>query len=288
MTYLVNLAILVCIYVILTLALDLVVGLSGLVCLATIAFYGIGAYTTAILTTKYDWGFFSSVLCGMLLNGIIAYVVGKVLAKFKGDYYAIVSSGLAVIVFSLLMNLKDITNGALGVFGIARPEMFGFSFTDNTIFLIFVFILAVTVLLIYLWMSSSTFGLVLKALREDEKVTELLGYKTIEYKNFIFVLSAVLAGIAGAVFASFIGFIDPTSFQFKESIVLLTMIAIGGLSSSLGAVVGAAFCVLLPEILRFSGLPSNIAAECQQIIYGVMLLLVMIFRPQGIFGKYRM
>lgn len=288
MEYLINLAILFGIYSMLALSLNLVVGMSGLVSLAQAAFYGIGAYATAIGMTSLGLGFFTTILFGMVINAVIAFVVGKILARFQGDIYAIVSAGLSIIVFSILLNWKSVTNGPLGIFGIGKPEIAGYAFYSNTAFLALTLLFAVVIFAIYWWIDKSSFGRVLKALREDEKLTQIMGYKTKYYKSIIFVLSAALSGVAGAFFASYIAFIDPSTFQLKEGIFLFTIIIVGGLSSAKGSVLGALILISLPEVLRFIGLPYETAAQMQQIIYGAMLLLMMIFKPQGLFGKYRM
>ena len=288
MEYLINLAILFGIYSMLALSLNLVVGMSGLVSLAQAAFYGIGAYATAIGMTSLGLGFFTTILLGMVINAAIAFVVGKILARFQGDYYAIVSAGLSIIVFSILLNWKSVTNGPLGIFGIGKPEIAGYAFYSNSAFLLLTLLFAAMIFAIYWWIDKSSFGRVLKALREDEKLTQIMGYKTKYYKSVIFVLSAALSGIAGAFFASYIAFIDPSTFQLKEGIFLFTIIIVGGLSSAKGSVIGALILISLPEVLRFIGLPYETAAQMQQIIYGAMLLLMMIFKPQGLFGKYRM
>ncbi len=288
MEYLINLAILFGIYSMLALSLNLVVGMSGLVSLAQAAFYGIGAYATAIGMTSLGLGFFSTILFGMIINALVAFVVGKILSRFQGDIYAIVSAGLSIIVFSILLNWKSVTNGPLGIFGIGKPEIAGYAFYSNTAFLALTLLFAVVIFAIYWWIDKSSFGRVLKALREDEKLTQIMGYKTKYYKSIIFVLSAALSGVAGAFFASYIAFIDPSTFQLKEGIFLFTIIIVGGLSSAKGSVFGALILISLPEVLRFIGLPYETAAQMQQIIYGAMLLLMMIFKPQGLFGKYRM
>ena len=288
MEYLINLAILFGIYSMLALSLNLVVGMSGLVSLAQAAFYGIGAYATAIGMTSLGLGFFTTILLGMVINAAIAFVVGKILARFQGDIYAIVSAGLSIIVFSILLNWKSVTNGPLGIFGIGKPEIAGYAFYSNATFLLLTLIFTIVLFVIYHWIDKSSFGRVLKALREDEKLTQSMGYKTKYYKSVIFVLSAALSGIAGSFFASYIAFIDPSTFQLKEGIFLFTIIIVGGLSSAKGSVVGALILISLPEILRFIGLPYETAAQMQQIIYGAMLLLMMVFKPQGLFGKYRM
>lgn len=288
MEYLINLAILFCIYGTLALSLNMVVGMAGLLSLAQAAFYGIGAYAAAIGMTELGLGFFSTLLLGMLANGILAFVVGKILSRFQGDYYAIVSAGLSVIVFSVLLNWKDLTNGPLGIFGIPKPEIGSFRLVSN--FSCLVLCLAAVALScgIYVLFDRSSFGRTLKALREDEQLTRLQGYNTKHFKSIVFVVSAMMSGIAGAMFASYISFIDPSTFQLKEGIFLFTIIIVGGLSSAKGSIAGALILISLPEVLRFIGLPYETAAQLQQIIYGALLVLMMILRPQGLFGKYRM
>ena len=288
MEYLINLAILFGIYSMLALSLNMLIGMSGLVSLAQAAFYGIGAYATAIGMTTLGLGFFTSIALGIVINALLAFAVGKILARFQGDYYAIVSAGLSIIVFSILQNWKSVTHGPLGIFGIGKPEIGSYTFYSNTAFLGLVFLFTIVFYVLYQWINKSSFGRVLKALREDEHLTHVMGYKTKHFKSVIFVLSAALSGIAGAFFASYIAFIDPSSFQLKEGIFLFTIIIVGGLSSAAGSVVGALILISLPEVLRFIGLPYETAAQLQQMIYGAMLLLMMIFKPQGLFGKYRM
>lgn len=288
MEYLINLAILFCIYGTLALSLNMVVGMAGLLSLAQAAFYGIGAYAAAIGMTELGLGFFSTLLLGMLANGILAFVVGKILSRFQGDYYAIVSAGLSVIVFSVLLNWKDLTNGPLGIFGIPKPEIGSFRLVSNISYLVLCLAAVALSCGIYVLFDRSSFGRTLKALREDEQLTRLQGYNTKHFKSIVFVVSAMMSGIAGAMFASYISFIDPSTFQLKEGIFLFTIIIVGGLSSAKGSIAGALILISLPEVLRFIGLPYETAAQLQQIIYGALLVLMMILRPQGLFGKYRM
>ena len=288
MEYLINLAILFCIYGTLALSLNMVVGMAGLLSLAQAAFYGIGAYAAEIGMTELGLGFFSTLLLGMLANGILAFVVGKILSRFQGDYYAIVSAGLSVIVFSVLLNWKDLTNGPLGIFGIPKPEIGSFRLVSNFSYLVLCLAAFALSCGIYVLFDRSSFGRTLKALREDEQLTRLQGYNTKHFKSIVFVVSAMMSGIAGAMFASYISFIDPSTFQLKEGIFLFTIIIVGGLSSAKGSIAGALILISLPEVLRFIGLPYETAAQLQQIIYGALLVLMMILRPQGLFGKYRM
>jgi branched-chain amino acid transport system permease protein len=143
-------------------------------------------------------------------------------------------------------------------------------------------------LALYQWIDKSSFGRAAKCVREDDELAGVLGYNAPRIKSILFSLSAAIAGIAGGLFASYIAFIDPSTFQVKESIFLFTIIIIGGLASSWGSVLGAFILLSLPEVLRFVGLPYEIAAQMQQIIYGATLVLMMIFKPRGFLGKYRM
>ena len=288
MEYLINLGILFCIYGVLALSLNMVVGLTGLLSLAPAAFYGIGAYATAIVMTEFGINFFVSLLIGAVINIGVAYIVGRILSRFNAGYYAIVSAGLGIIVYSLFLNWKDLTNGPLGIFGIPKPTLFGFAIDSNAAFLALAFIVLAIIFALYRWIDRSSYGRGLKAIREDEELATVMGYPVERFKNIIFLLSAVVAGIAGGLFASYIAFIDPSTFQIHESIFLFTIIIIGGLASSLGSIVGAFVLLSLPEVLRFVGLPYEVAAQLQQIIYGLALILIMVYRPRGLFGKYRM
>lgn len=288
MEYLINLGILFCIYGVLALSLNMVVGLTGLLSLAPAAFYGIGAYATAVVMTSLGVNFFASLLVGAVINIAVAYIVGRILSRFNGGYYAIVSAGLGIIVYSLFLNWKDLTNGPLGIFGIPKPSMFGFAIDSNAAFLGLAFVILAIIFALYRWIDKSSYGRGLKAIREDEELATVMGYPVERFKNVIFLLSAIVAGIAGGLFASYIAFIDPSTFQIHESIFLFTIIIIGGLASSIGSIVGALVLLSLPEILRFVGLPYEVAAQLQQIIYGLALILIMVYRPRGLFGKYRM
>lgn len=288
MEYLINLGILFCIYGVLALSINMTVGMAGLLLLAQAAFYGIGAYATALGMTALGLNFFVSLGLGAVINIAVAYLVGRILSRFSGGYYAIVSAGLAIIVYSLLLNWKDLTNGPLGIFGIPKPSLFGMAIDSNAAFFALSLVVLGLVFALYQYIDKSSYGRALKAIREDEELATVMGYSVEKFKNVIFLLSAVIAGVAGGLFASYIAFIDPSTFQIHESIFLFTIIIIGGLASSLGSIVGALVLLSLPEVLRFVGLPYETAAQLQQIIYGLSLILIMVYRPRGLFGKYRM
>ncbi len=288
MEYLIHLAILVCIYAILGLSLNLVVGYTGLLSVAQAAFYGIGAYVTALLLLNAGWNFFLALLVGMAAAGIIALIIGIVLSKFSGDYYALASLGFGVIVYSVFLNWQSVTQGPLGLPGIVRPSFFGFTFSDNFSFLLLGIAIAAIVWLASRFIVNSSFGRTLKAIREDEKVIQVFGYKTINYKLVIFAIGAMMAAIAGSLYASYVTYIDPSTFTVSESIFIIAIIILGGLASLRGSVIGAVFLVLLPEFLRFVGFPNEIAAQMRQAVYGLLLIFLMLYRPQGLSGEYKL
>jgi branched-chain amino acid transport system permease protein len=288
MEYLIHLAILFAIYAILSLGLNLVVGYTGLLSVTHAAFYGVGAYTTAILLTRSGWNFFPALIIGMILSGIIALLIGLVLSKFKEDYYALASLGFNIIVYSILLNWQKLTRGPLGIPGISRPSIGSLSFSENWMFLLLALILLVIVYYLSRFLVRSSFGRVLKAIREDEGAIKIFGYNVNVYKLTIFVIGAMLAAVAGSLFATYITFIDPSTFTIDESIFVLAIIILGGLANLKGSIIGALILVLLPEALRFLGLPNDIAAQMRQVIYGVILILLMLFRPQGMMGEYKL
>ena len=288
MEYLVHIGILVCIYGILGLSLNLVVGEAGLLNITQAAFYGLGAYGTALLMVNLGFNFFVAAIAGMALAGAAALVIGLLLSRFRTEYYALGSFGFNVIVYSVFLNWQEVTHGPLGIPGIPRPQIGSFAFSENSSFLLLSFALLVLVFLICQLITRSSFGRVLKGIREDEQAVSIFGYATSYYKLLIFVISAALAALAGALFASYITFIDPSSFSLNESIFILAIVILGGLSSNRGAVLGAVFLVVLPEALRFVGFPPDVAAQMRQVTYGLILILLMLYRPQGFLGTFKM
>ena len=287
MEYLTHIAILVSIYGILGLSLNLVVGFTGLLSVTHAAFYGTGAYGVAILMTRFGTNFFLALTISIIITAIISFLIGAVFSRFKGDYYALGSLGFNVIIWSVFLNWQELTRGPLGIPGIKRPEFFGFSLSENIHFLILSLIFLSLVYLACRFIEGSSFGRVLRAVREDEKALQIFGYNTPYFKLAVFVFSAAMAAIAGGLYASYITFIDPSTFTLNESIFILAIIILGGLASNNGSMVGALILVLLPEILRFVGFPSEIAAQMRQVAYGVILIVLMLCRPQGILGRFR-
>ncbi len=288
LAYALHLAVISGIFAILALSLNLVIGYTGLLSATHAAFYGIGAYAVAILLTTHGFGFFAAMLIGIVFSMGAALLIGLVLSKFKGDYYVLASVGFNIMIYAAMLNLDDITGGALGIPGISKPSVGGFTFSSTLEMFILTLILLLLIYLLVHFITKSSFGRVLKAIREDETAIQIFGYNTQKFKLTIFVLAAGMAAVAGGVYASYITFVGPSTFEVMESVFIIAMIILGGLASNKGAVVGAVIFVLLPELLRQIGFAGEIAGHMRQIIYGLLLVLLMMYRPQGMFGEYKL
>ena len=274
MEYLLHLLIMICIYTILAQSLSLVAGYSGQISLAHAGFYSIGAYTTALLAVNFGMPPLLNLLLAMLFSGLLAFVVAKVAVKTIDDYYVIITLGIQVVIYSIMNNWQSVTNGPLGIAGIPSFSILGIKLESTWSFLLLSATLAAIVWLILHNLTRSPFGRMLRALSEDEVYTGSLGKNVGNAKVVSFVISGMLASIAGVLYAHYVSYIDPTSFTLDESIFILSIVIIGGMRNLRGVFLAAMFLVLLPEILRFVGLPSSVAANIRQIVYGVALVVV--------------
>ena len=287
MEYLLHILIISGIYIILTLSLNLIVGFTGIPALGHGAFSCVGAYTSALLALRLGL----SPWFGLLFGAIVASILGAVVAfpaiRLKGDYLALATFGLAVIVYAVAKNWISLTRGPMGLPGIPGLSLFGYELSSIMSYLIVVSIFVVITFFTIERVVDSPFGRVLRAIREDETAAKALGKDTDRYKLLVFIMGAFFAGIAGGLYAHYITFIDPSSFTMMESITILLMVIFGGMGSLYGSVLGAAILVIFPEALRFLGLPSAIAAPLRQMIYGLLLVVLMIKRPEGLLGTYK-
>jgi len=274
MEYILHLFIFISIYTLLSQSLSLTAGFSGLISLAHVGFYGIGAYTAAILSVNYSVPFLVVLLLAMLLTGLIAIVVSTISLRTVDDYFIIITLGIQVAIFSVMNNWQGLTRGPLGIPGIPSIKILGFSFDDKISFLLLSLFFVSIVWFFLNNITRSPFGRVLIALSEDEIFTKSLGKNVYKAKVISFTISAMFASIAGVLYAHYISYIDPTSFTINESIFILSIVIIGGVRNLLKIAFATAFLVLLPEALRFVGMPNNIAANMRQIIYGVVLIMV--------------
>ena len=290
------------IWAMLAVSLNLVVGFSGLLSIGHIGFFGLGAYTVAILTstTSYEnlrtgeiptfgWPFFAALPLAVVVAGVVALLVGMAFNRFRDDIYVLVSFGFAIISFNVFVNLRPVTRGAFGIHDVARPQIGGWVL-DSELELMFLALALLAVVVAISWfIVSSSFGRVLTAIREDEQAAEVFGYHATHYKLAIWVISAMMTGLAGGMFASWTAFIEPNSFILLESVLLVAIVILGGLATIWGSLLGALAFVLLEEGMRFLPfLPQGYVGQARQIVLGVLLVVLMMFRPQGLMGRFRL
>jgi branched-chain amino acid transport system permease protein len=287
MEYFIHILIIAGIYIILTLSLNLLVGYTGLPALGHIVFASIGAYTSSLLALNYGISPWIGLIAGTFLASFFGLFIGFPSIRLSGDYLALATFGFGVIVYSVSKNWVDLTRGPMGLPGIPGFEMFGFEINSVWSYLILVIIFVVITTVIINRIVNSPFGRVLKSIRDDETASRSIGKNTDKYKLIVFVISAFFAAIAGSLYAHYITFIDPSSFTMMESISVLLMVVFGGMGSIRGSFTGALILVIFPEMLRFLGMPGSVAAPLRQMIYGLLLIVLMIKRPQGIIGQYR-
>ena len=290
------------IWAILAVSLNLVVGYTGLLSVGHIGFFGLGAYTMAILTSDpayeqlrteaiptFGWPFFAALPVCIGLAGLAALLVGIVFNRFRDDIFVLVSFGFAIIAFNVFLNLRSVTRGAFGIHEIARPQIGNWVLDGEVEFLLLALAFLALVMLISWFITTSSFGRVLTAIREDEQAIEVFGYRATHFKLAVWVISAMMTGLAGGLFASWTTFIDPNSFILLESVLLVSIVILGGLATIWGSLLGAMAFVLLEEGMRFlTFVPTEYTGQARQVVLGVLLVLLMLFRPQGLVGRYRL
>jgi branched-chain amino acid transport system permease protein len=281
-----HILIMLAIYVLLVGALNIVLGYGGMISLCQAVFYGIGAYTTAILTTWLGW----PPLLAMLFSGVVvllfAGVLGTVSMHFRGDRFVLLTISLQVIVSAVMLNWTDMTGGTNGIPGIPVPNLFGWALSTKWEQAGFAITIAILGVLLLLRIHHSPYQRALSALRDDQLAAQSLGKPPNYFRYSALLTSGLLSATAGSLYALTMTFIDPTSFTIDESVFILTALAIGGSGNVKGPVVGAAVAVLLPEALRLLEIGGGSAANVRQILYGFTLILMMRFRPKGMAGNY--
>lgn len=284
-TYLLHLAVMVALYILLAQSLNLMMGYTGLLSLCQGAFFGIGAYIAAGLSLNGVQDLLVSVLVCAVGGWLGAWAFSLPLIRIGGGYFVIFTLGVQALVISALRNFVGLTNGPLGIGGIQRGTLAGVEIPSDGPLLIFAVILAALVHWLLRRILRSPVGSTLKAIREDEAFAESLGYDSVAFKRHIFSLGAAIAACAGGVYARYTTFIEPGSFELSESIVILTMVILGGLGSLRGAAAGALLLVILPELLRVIGVSSSAFASLRQVVYGCIILLCLLAWPRGLMGE---
>lgn len=268
------------IFVMLTLSLNLVTGFTGQFCLGWAAFYGIGAYTSALLTMKAGLSFWLAMPLGGFMAALFGLLLGLPTMRLKEIYLAITTLGFGEIIRLIMLNWTDLTRGSMGLPGIPAPSILSYEFSSNQSYYYFILALVLITVAAMRRLIDSRTGRALIAIREDELAAKSMGIDVTAYKMLAFAVGAFFAGLAGSFYAHYTSFIDPHTFSFTESIAILAMTVLGGLGSINGSILGAVMLTVVPELLR--GI-----AEYRLIVFGLIMMAVMLLRPQGIFGKAR-
>src|SRR6185369_7610463 len=254
--------------IILALGLNVITGLTGQLSLGHAAFMSVGAFASALLTIKTGLPFSLNLLVAGSFTALVGMLIGYPILRLTGDYLAICTLGFAEIVKVIFLNL-DVTNKALGLTVPPAKTVIPMP--------IFVWIWAIIAIIAVTFVQNSRFGRALKAIREDEIAAESMGINLTRYKLNSFALGTFLAGIGGALYAHFLGYINPSDFGFLKSVDILSMVVLGGLGSIPGTVIGAAILTAAPEFLRFM-------AQYRMLVYGALLVCLMVYRPNGLLG----
>ncbi|OGK83816.1 MAG: branched-chain amino acid ABC transporter permease [Candidatus Rokubacteria bacterium GWF2_70_14] len=253
--------------------------------MAHAAFFGVGAYVSMVVVLSLGWpylvGLGAAVVVAAAVSGLLAFPALRV----SGDYLVIASLGFQVIIFNVFMNWESITGGPAGVSRIPRPGFLGWTVESPLAYGLLSCVMAVGAYLFVRRIVSSPFGRVLRAIREDEVVTQALGKNVTGVKVVVFMVSGGVAATAGSLFAHYTTYINPYFFTLEESILILSVVIVGGAGNLTGSVLGAVVLTLLPQALRLVELPEALAANLRQIIYAALLAGFMFFRPQGILAE---
>lgn len=281
--YHINVMVSALIFVVLGLGLNITVGLAGLLDLGYIAFFAVGSYTYALLSKHFDLGFWTCLPLGGLMGMLFGIVLGFPILRLRGDYLAIVTLGFGSITKIVLENWDSVFGGAAGIAGIPRPDFFGIELDgrEKAVYTYYI-VLALVGLTIFVTnrLKNSRIGRAWMALREDEIASVAMGVDMARTKLSAYALGAFWAGLVGVVFAAHNNFINPDSFTFMDSAMILAMVVLGGMGSILGVIIASLALKLLPEYLRAF-------AEYRMLIFGLVMVLMMIFRPQGLINNMR-
>jgi branched-chain amino acid transport system permease protein len=282
MNYLLHVATVILLYAGLVASLNLLIGHAGILSFAHASFYGIGAYVTAMLTVYAGWDWLPAVAAAVVATAAIAFLIGVPTLRLGGDYFILALFGFQLIVVDVILNLDDVTNGPFGIRGIPRPSVNDYGLASGWPFLIGTAVVTGVLFLTVRRIVTSPLGGKLHAVRDDETVAAALGIDVARTKIMIFTVAAALAAVIGAMTAFYFRFVEANAFNSEVMILLLAMAFVGGTKSLWGAVAGPAILVLFPEIFRFIGPIGVDLAKVQQGLYGLLLVLLMLFRPQGL------
>ncbi len=283
--FILHVAIIMGIYVILSVSLNFMFGFAGIISICHGAFFGIGAYAGALISLRLGLPFVLEIVCAATITGLCGLLIAAPTLRLEEDYMSLATYAFGVIVYTVLNNWHSLTRGPLGLPAIPPIHLFSFVFDDLWSYAgLVIFFVILTVTFTTSWVRSP-FGKVLMAIREDHIAVSAIGKNVALFKIIAMFVSTSFAGVAGVLLAHYLTFIDPSSFLINESFLILGMVIFGGIGTIVGPIAGAVIMIFIPEALRFIGLPSFYAAHLRQLMFSMLLIVVLLKRKQGLFGK---
>jgi branched-chain amino acid transport system permease protein len=287
MNYFWHLGIMLEIYMLLALAFNYVLGYAGLLSLCQALFYGVGAYTAALLGVNWHLPFVVVLPVAMVLAGGLGWLVSLLARRLRDLYFGLATLAVQVIFFSVAYNWEWATKGAYGITGIPNPNVLGWQVNEVPEFFVLGGLMLAMVWFFSDWFQETPVCRLMRCVRDDAVAVTSLGKDPERYKALAVVLGAMLSAMAGVLYATYVTYIDPTSFTLDESILILSILMIGGSGNLTGPIVGAVFYVLMPEVLKALHFSDNVAANLRLIIFGLLLILVVRLKPNGFFGTFQ-
>ncbi len=286
MDYIYHIVIFILLYSIMVQSLNLIMGYAGMVSMCHAIFSGIGAYAAALISIHLGYNFIFAMAVGFILAATTGAILATPFLRVRDEYLIVFTIGFQMVMYELMLTARGITEGQGGIPGIPPPRLFGIEFDKPLLFLPLVMVITIICFFIAWRIIHSPFGRVLKAVREDESACRALGKNSLKFRVTVFALGGGLAAIAGSTLAYYVTFVSPFTFIVDVSIFIIVMVVLGGLANFWGPLVGAAILVGLPEALRFIPGAAGVIDVVREILYGLILMLLMIFRPQGILPEH--
>ncbi len=275
------------IYALMAIGQNIITGYGGMLSLCQAGFFAIGSYVTAILSTHMGWSFWATLPAAAIISALFGLLIGLPTLRLKGDYLAIATLGFGEIVRNILNNWDSLTNGPMGIQKIPMPVLFGFTINPykKYAFLVMVIIFVIIAYILFQRLARSRMGRALTAVREDEIAAQSMGINITKYKVYAFVLGAAVAGVAGSLQAVFSLSVTPGTYTFMVSVMVLCMVVLGGMGNFKAAILGTFIIQLISYFPQLTGLSSVIPPQFKQILFGLILVVMMIWRPQGLLGR---
>lgn len=275
------------IYALMAIGQNIITGYGGMLSLTQAGFFAIGSYATAILTTQFGWSFWATLPVAFVVSALFGLLIGLPTLRLKGDYLAIATLGFGEIVRNVLNNWDSLTNGPMGIQRIPMPVIFGFTINPykKYAFLVMVIVFVIIAYFLFQRLARSRMGRALSAVREDEIAAQSMGINITKYKVYAFILGASVAGIAGSLQATFTLSVTPGTYTFMVSVMVLCMVVLGGMGNFKASILGAFIIQFISYFPQLTGLSSVIPPQFKQILFGLILVVMMIWRPQGILGR---